>query len=159
MGSSGLTMLGILSAPVVLCLGLIYNTAGQQSCTWTYGHSCYNLVEQPLGFYDAENMCNIKHSGHLIAITSEDESNFLTVKLLKYYNACNGWKLWIGGYQVGAEWRWTSSYEDWEFTNWNIYEPNGSGNQCLGVYGDYKGEWFDDVCEAPLHFICESVIH
>ena len=56
-----------------------------KSCTWTFNGSCYNFDPNvQLPFFDAENYCAVNHGGHLAAITSKEEDDFLRSRLLDW---------------------------------------------------------------------------
>jgi len=53
------------------------------ACTWSHDGSCYNYVKQGLDFWPAETYCNTMYGGHLVAINSQEESDFITGRLLE----------------------------------------------------------------------------
>lgn len=69
-------------------------------------------------------------------------------------------KFWISGADVADEGRfsWYSSGTLFTFTDWAINQPdNKNGNEhCVELWADYNHQWNDNVCDALLHFICES---
>merc|ERR1712243_18751 len=122
-----------------------------RECTWTYDGSCYYLIEHAEEFFTAESECVIKYGGHLIAITSEEESNFITVQLLNKYGSTDmdKWIVWTGGFQDDTgEWIWTSSYENWNFTNWDTAtsQPDLGADACAVFYGVDLWRWADTEC-------------
>jgi len=132
-----------------------------RECTWTYNGSCYYLSDHKEEFFAAESECAVKYAGHLIAVTSEEESNFIAVQLLNEFGSYPI-LLWIGGFQDGdEEWNWTSSYEDWNFTNWDLAtgQPSLGTNACASFSQGKNWRWSDHRCSTLHNFICESVIH
>ena len=59
---------------IVICTG--------EACTWTYSGSCYNLVNSKQSFWAAEAYCNTIYNGHLAAVTSQEEDDFLRARLI-----------------------------------------------------------------------------
>ena len=56
-----------------------------KGCTWTRGQSCYDLVlDQQLSFYEADEFCRLSN-GHLAAVESPEEDDFLRVRLLYHH--------------------------------------------------------------------------
>ena len=57
------------------------------ACSWTYNGSCYNFIsEEKLSFFEAEYYCVVNHGGHLVAINSLEEDNFIRTQLLDWYD-------------------------------------------------------------------------
>merc|ERR1711976_1025132 len=98
----------------------------------TYNGLCYDYIsEEKLNFFDAEYYCAVNHDGHLAAITSLEEDNFIRAKLLDLYDEFDDMSqtidIWIGGVKQGANFVWTSG-EQWTYNNWGKGQPdNWSG--------------------------------
>ena len=56
------------------------------SCTWQLGNSCYHYVKQLEEFWAAEAYCNTIYNGHLLAINSQEENDFIMSRLLETHN-------------------------------------------------------------------------
>ena len=56
------------------------------SCTWQLGDSCYHYVKQAEEFWAAEAYCNTIYNGHLLAINSQEENDFIMSRLLETHN-------------------------------------------------------------------------
>ena len=56
------------------------------SCTWQLGDSCYHYVKQTEEFWAAEAYCNTIYNGHLLAINSQEENDFIMSRLLETHN-------------------------------------------------------------------------
>ena len=79
-----------------------------EPCTWFYQNSCYHHVEHRETFWGAEAYCDTLYGGHLLAINSQQENDFISARLLE-----NGWifddNQWhIGLIREDSTWRWTS---------------------------------------------------
>ena len=61
-------------------------TEVSSSCTWQLGDSCYHYVKQEEQFWAAEAYCNTIYNGHLLAINSEEENDFIMGRLLETHN-------------------------------------------------------------------------
>ena len=86
-----------------------------EPCTWLYQNSCYHHVEHRETFWGAEAYCNTLYGGHLLAINSNDENDYISARLLE-----NGWifddNQWhIGLTRVDSTWRWISGSNSIEF--------------------------------------------
>jgi hypothetical protein len=91
--------------------------------------------------------------GHLVTITSSEESNFLTNSLKEWQ--WNG-NRWTGAYQVNGTgtsnlgWKWITD-EPFVFTNWNPGEPNDASwgidsenNMTISTwFSPTVGTWYD----------------
>ncbi|MBX3359410.1 MAG: hypothetical protein KF745_13405 [Phycisphaeraceae bacterium] len=90
----------------------------------------------------AESMTYQGRRGHLATITSAEELQFFLDNLPDLGDAMNE-NYWLGGYRArdgvspADGWRWITG-EPWEFTNWDVGEPNDlRGNE------DYLQFWTD----------------
>jgi len=90
--------------------------------------------------------------GHLATITSADENDFIA-NLVSTDGVGNLERYWLGGYQVlpgdgNCEpencWAWVMG-EEWDFTNWEVGEPNNGvgGTQHYLHYWSTPGMWDD----------------
>jgi len=85
-------------------------------------------------------------AGHLATATSSEENQFLLAQVV----APDSLEVWIGGFQPEGEdeplggWRWVSG-EPWQFTHWQLGEPNDAGNEDhLGMVVGDGGRWNDE---------------
>lgn len=66
-----------------------------------------------------------------------------------------GW--WIGGVPVtdenGVNWIWENSSTQMNFSNWDTYQPNNFGEECVIMSG--SGRWSDISCTYAFNIICE----
>ena len=96
---------------------------------------------------DSENSNYNGMTGYLATITSQEEQNFIESDLL---STVGHWAAWLGGYQPdgdtdpNAAWVWVTG-EEWDYTNWSDYEPNGGIEENYlnitksdGTWNDYK---------------------
>ena len=60
------------------------------ACTWTRGNSCYNLVETSHTFWEGETYCNVVFNGHLLAINTMEEDDFIRARLMDLHKPSNG---------------------------------------------------------------------
>ena len=61
-------------------------TEVSSSCTWQRGNSCYHYVKQEEEFWAAEAYCNTIYDGHLLAINSQEENDFIMSRLLETHD-------------------------------------------------------------------------
>ena len=55
-------------------------------CTWQLRDSCYHYVKQAEQFWDAEAYCNTVYNGHLLAINTQEENDFILTRLMETHN-------------------------------------------------------------------------
>ena len=70
----------------------------------SYEDSCYVPITGQVDFWAAEANCDILYGGHLVAINSKKENDFITnlMQLKEDFR----WR--IGGFKNGTSWKWTS---------------------------------------------------
>ena len=61
-------------------------TGVSSSCTWQIRDSCYHYVKQAEKFWDAEAYCITNYNGHLLAINSQEENDFILTRLMETHN-------------------------------------------------------------------------
>ena len=61
-------------------------TEVRSSCTWQLRDSCYHYVKQAEQFWDAEAYCNTNYDGHLLAINTQEENDFILTRLMETHN-------------------------------------------------------------------------
>ena len=141
---------------VVLLAGL----AGASAQPQYYQGHYYSVIEAPGGinWWDAkaaaESSVYAGASGHLAAITSQGETDFLNGLF-----AGESGSTWIGGYQPpGSDepaggWEWITA-EACEYTNWHWTEPNDGapgGEDALSLKPAIWGkQWNDAESNQPL---------
>ena len=74
-------------------------------------------------------------------------------------------RLWLGGndeFNASLEndrpFFWSSTGEQFTFTNWVDKEPNNGGSKehCVHIYGSIRSyRWNDELCDKKLGFICD----
>ena len=70
-----------LNFPLISVLFLIFvATEVSSSCTWQLRDSCYHYVKQAEQFWDAEAYCSTNYNGHLLAINTQEENDFILTK-------------------------------------------------------------------------------
>jgi len=145
---------------------------GFECCTWTLGNSCYTFVSSTLPFWSAETECSVAYGGHLVAVTTQEEDDFLRMRLIeKFINdeTCDGYiALLTGGFFKEGAWAWTSG-ESFVYSNWSPGEPNEEqyGDVTIeylwSISADLAGQfdWFDRLNIYPdsTGFICESMMN
>ena len=101
---------------------------------------------------DAQSKSYNGANGHLATLTSAEENSFVWSNL-PYFG------YWLGGFQYdknaepAGHWAWVTG-EEWNFTNWNPWEPNESaGNEDYLQFDWYYGEgnWNDFFNDQPSH--------
>ena len=105
---------------------------------------------------EAETYCRENFNGHLLAINSREEDDFIRARLLDEHMSGGWW--WIGLTKAEGSWNWTSG-EDVTYFNWADGEPNDSGDHA-GIWGFPDVSWleWDDIFSINNHnIICESI--
>ena len=77
-------MVALLPLCVILINGAISQDAEVgpgPSCTLSFDDSCYNWVRDSLKFWEAEAFCNSIYQGHLLAINTREEHDFIRGRL------------------------------------------------------------------------------
>jgi hypothetical protein len=141
-----------------LFLGILSRPGGAQSLSSPIynpgnGHWYQAVLSGPIPWYaaraNAESLFYAGYRGHLVAITSAAENDFILANVSEI-------ELWIGAYQdrsapdywePGGGWRWTTG-EPFLFNHW-LGEPNNvNGNEDAAVYRRQLG-WNDMSTTAP----------
>ncbi|KAK7456585.1 hypothetical protein BaRGS_00039311, partial [Batillaria attramentaria] len=107
--------------------------------------------------------CQVLH-GHLVEIESASENTFLVNMAHSHGDAVSD--IWINLEDIAIEndFRWASSGQRPEYTNWGPGEPNNINHEdCAAlttIPGARFGKWTDIACEDPNNyvdgFICET---
>uniref|UniRef100_A0A8C7J1C1 C-type lectin domain-containing protein n=1 Tax=Oncorhynchus kisutch TaxID=8019 RepID=A0A8C7J1C1_ONCKI len=152
-----LAVLLLLSAAIALgdanltqLLGLepLLKTEGtkEMSCPsdWhPYGSRCFRFVSIPQSWSDSEQNC-LALGGNLASVNNLLEYQFMQA-LTKNTNGHLP-DTWIGGFDAVKEglWMWSDGSR-FDYTNWNIGEPNnaGEGEDCLQMNAASEKLWFD----------------
>jgi len=124
--------------PRTLLATLLIASAGLASAdpvSWSGNGHFYDVVSVPgtISWEDA-NAAAIAAGGYLATITSRAENDFvfLLVNNNTYWQGDSG--PWLGGFQfpatqqAAANWHWVTG-EAWNYTNWQIGQPNDSGGK------------------------------
>ena len=61
-------------------------TEVSSACTWQLRDSCYHYVKQKEQFWAAEAHCNTNYNGHLLAINTQEENDFILTRLMETHN-------------------------------------------------------------------------
>lgn len=112
----------------------------------TYNGSAYQFVkntkpEQGFTWYEAEELCE-KWDGHLVAITSAEEQQFLEQFIQKEIGGEAKNDYWIGAYEDEEQykWKWVTG-EEFDYSNWAYGEPNDHASH-LESYGQMIGKLY-----------------
>ena len=113
-------------------------------------------------FYSWDDAYQLSDSlgGHLITISSQQESDFISSYLINSnsFNESYQYGLWIGLYNdLDSGWSWVTQ-ENFDFSNWNLGEPN-SNAYWAKIYtestGAPTGTWDDTSSGELFQFILE----
>lgn len=137
-----------ISLLAIASLVLSFSIASASSLT--FGNSEYSIVYSNGITWDSAKQAAESTGGHLVTVTSAEESNFLRNTLLKNQEKA----YWLGAYQTGDEnrqnptgnWNWVTG-ENWSFTDWSSVEPNNAGNideMHLSADSRYGFQWNDE---------------
>ena len=101
----------------------------------------------------ADEQTHLGMPGYLVTITSQEEQNWI---FTQYGCELSNW-IAMGFYQISnvpnVAWVWITG-ETWDYTNWDVGEPNnhtqGGGGEYMGMFSrlDCDGEW-NDYCNYP----------
>ncbi|BFZ08881.1 hypothetical protein BsWGS_11919 [Bradybaena similaris] len=68
--------------------------------------------------------------------------------------------VWLGGSDIFQEgyWEWSSSHQNFKFTDWRNREPNNGKNDedCLYIERPFNRGWNDGNCNNKCSFICAA---
>jgi len=117
------------------------------------GHR-YLLLKANLPFADAAGLCQ-KLGGHLVAIETENEQEFLERKFLTALKEA-GKDAWIGLTDAEKEgvWKWVTG-QPITYARWGNAEPNNVGGTENSVVMSPRGVWLDTSGDKPFWVICE----
>ncbi len=123
----------------------------------------YAVIPQKLYWVQADILAKAftvdGHSGHLAAITSAMENQFITDHVLVGANQGNRFdNFFIGGRDLNGTWKWITN-EPFGFTNWASGEPNNNGIEiALAMYGHYDtyshaipGTWNNTLPDSTVN--------
>ncbi|KAJ8007913.1 hypothetical protein DPEC_G00099120 [Dallia pectoralis] len=134
-----------------------------------YNGSCYHFSVDILTWEQSQYAC-IREGGHLVIIDSQQEQNFIRIKV----GNIDFVEFWIGltDMKTAGTWVWmdNTTLND-NITYWDMHIGNGElskypepnsrppekacakmGSRCAGQISC----WFDDGCNTPSQRICES---
>jgi hypothetical protein len=94
------------------------------------GNGHWYLLTAEARYWEVHRQAAISLGGHLVAITSAAENAFVYALL----PAVNPSAFFIGGIKQSGTWAWDSG-EAWGYTNWDVGEPNGVGDQITWIHG------------------------
>ncbi|XP_078318954.1 uncharacterized protein LOC111119491 [Crassostrea virginica] len=121
--------------------------------TWTKSNGkCYQLFAMKASWWDALAYCQA-HSATLVNIQNSNENSFIHGLLHA------GEDTWIGGFDgpEEGEWEWVGGDFPWNYTNWQLGEPNNRNNaDCNSMFAS-SGQWHDNICHKQLQFVCEKI--
>ena len=112
----------------------------------------YKRFDTAVLWTQARDIC-IGLGGHLATVPSPSENTFVAS-----LNA--GQNCWLGGFQApnscenNCDWQWVSG-EAWNYTNWDSYQPDNSGNEDCLHYFTADGHWNDYNFVVRFPYICE----
>ena len=129
---------------------------GESKKVFLYGGHMYAVYAGPETWTGAEAYCE-SLGGHLAAITSQGEQNFIEEYVLTGDIAQ---RYWIGGYSESYPFvfQWVTG-EEFNYTNWRDGEPNAPNELQIEIYGHYNGLYgYWNNCKniyTIKGFICE----
>ncbi|XP_051787822.1 lectin-like isoform X3 [Erpetoichthys calabaricus] len=130
---------------------------GLDSCEpgWvSYSNKCYQYFPMRKAWIDAELYC-ISLGGNLASVHSSIANQFIT-SLIRSRDS-SGPSSWLGGSNCvrTSSWLWTDGSQ-WDFTNWNPFEPNnvGGNEKCFNTNFMVQGGWNDIDCSNQYPFVC-----
>ncbi|XP_051787828.1 lectin-like isoform X7 [Erpetoichthys calabaricus] len=119
-----------------------------------YNSKCYQYFPMKISWIDAELYC-ISLGGNLASVHSSGANHFIT-SLIKRSDSHEP-TTWLGGSNCvrTSSWLWTDGSQ-WDFTNWNPFEPNnvGGNEKCFNTNFMVQGGWNDIDCSNQYPFVC-----
>ncbi|XP_053379978.1 uncharacterized protein LOC123528007 [Mercenaria mercenaria] len=118
-----------------------------------YGDFCYELVDLPTQYINAERHCAIVSSGHLVHVLNQDDQDFL-VRFLNKHHYVNA--VWLGLTDSGdaneGTWRWSSGapykYNNFQGEYIQYTSNTHKLNDCVVL--KQGGEWTDVGCGVSV---------
>ena len=125
-----------------------------------FGGHTYYYFSTPVTWYDAKTLCE-NMGGHLVSVTSEEETNFLVNLVNDHYKEESGCYIWLGATDRDSEgnWKWITG-ENISYTKWFPDEPNNSiwneeGAENYAQFYTWQGDWNDTSGCSKMPFVCE----
>jgi len=134
------------------------NTPSEFFCPKEMPNSCYLFVEEKKTWAGAQQYCMGKR-GHLVAIESWDENNYLKQQITALHTGSLAW--WTGGTNdgVAGQWKWkipNGKDEPMRYHDWDARQPSNSGRKetVVELWSSHH-RWNDRVNYVKNYFICE----
>nr|XP_046190127.1 ladderlectin-like [Oncorhynchus gorbuscha] len=147
--------------PVGAQVAAVQQGTKEMSCPsdWhPYGSRCFRFVSIPQSWSDSEQNC-LALGGNLASVNNLLEYQFMQA-LTKNTNGHLP-DTWIGGFDAVKEglWMWSDGSR-FDYTNWNIGQPNnaGEGEDCLQMNAASEKLRFDVPCEWKFTSLCSRRI-
>ena len=117
----------------------------------------YRLYNTDLSWKEAYKFCE-QSGGHLVTVESKAEQEFITDFAKKYSTKD---RIWLGANDILTEgkWAWVTG-ESFNYTNWNVGEPNNAVDEDYLMMEKTNGKWNDtrlarEHTANKFSFICE----
>uniref|UniRef100_A0A1I8NG61 C-type lectin domain-containing protein n=1 Tax=Musca domestica TaxID=7370 RepID=A0A1I8NG61_MUSDO len=113
--------------------------------------------ENTYNWYESLAEC-AKRGLTLVSINSDQKNDALLTGLRQL----NKYEFWLGGVATnyrnrGVVFRWISSGEDFDYTNWANNEPNGNGVEVCVHTSNSNYRWNDRDClNSKFNLLCEE---
>ncbi len=113
----------------------------QAGVIWSVNGNEYELVNAEGITWTAARTAAQSGGWDLVTVTSAAENAFIVASVLSSGSTVSRSHYWIGlsDAEVEGSYGWVSG-EAFSYTNWNVGEPNNSGNEDFIAY-DYVGSW------------------
>ncbi|XP_038054904.1 lectin BRA-3-like [Patiria miniata] len=122
--------------------------------------ACYILLPDKMGGWQAKEVCDRPGSSPVVP-DSQEEQDFIWREMKPRMqefgaNTTSDLELWIGCYGVGAGMLGCYGV-DWEpkYINWASNEPGNNFHVCVGMAGNFNGQWEDGDCSELKYAVCE----
>jgi hypothetical protein len=115
----------------------------------------YAFINKQMTWDAAKAYCE-NFGGHLVTITSDQESEF--VSSVRTINSAFTSNVWIGATDKDSEgnWKWVTGEKFSNFLHWNSGEPsNSNGNEHYAHLTSGTKYWNDNDVGEKFYFICE----
>ena len=118
----------------IVCLAITSGAHAQQAVQWKVsdgGNGHWYRISTSTAYWEQMRTIAVANGGHLATITSAGENNFVFGLL----PSSSPYAFFIGGSRNSSGvWSWVTG-EPWSYTNWDVGEPNGIGQQITWIHG------------------------
>ncbi|XP_061566068.1 ladderlectin [Cololabis saira] len=130
------------------------NDGGCPSGWSSFGHQCFQFIDAPKTWAEAEFYCQFDRA-NLASVHSYEENHF--IQSLTRGDTHHFPQTWIGGSDAVRQefWMWTDGSE-FHYENWGSDDSSGKTERCLKMNYQYDLKWGAASCNDTLPFVCSK---